>query len=213
MFKMLALLTLVVSLNVVATENPKHMVIFGNNFSAGWSGSSSSADVDSSLGIDELNIGNGNFKLNYAYTVAPKFQIGIDLDSELDTSETKANAGGKIKSEESASSILLFGIFNFSENLNDSFYLGAGFGKGWFKDETKDSTGGSTTSVESEYDADILFATFGKRFNLKFMGIENLTYSPSILLSKQTIGGDLEDAGVNSITTFQLDIIKFDLLF
>lgn len=213
MFKMLALLSLVVSLSVVAAENQKHMVMFGNDFTAGWSGAAATADVDSSLGIDELNVGEGNFNLNYSYAVAPQFQIGINVESEVNTSETKAKAGGKINSEDSVSTILLFGLFNFSDNLSDSFYLGGGFGKSWIKDETKDTTGGSTTTVESEYDADVLFATFGKRFNLKFMGIENLTYSPSILFSKQSIGGDLEDSGVNSLTVFQIDLIKFDLLF
>lgn len=200
--------------NVLAqSESPKHMVMFGNSFSAGWSGSASTADVDSDMGIDDYEVTNGNFKINYAYAVAPQVQIGIDFDTERDTSEVKANAGGKIESEDTSTSLLLFALFNFSDNLYESFYLGGGFGKVWVNEETKDSTGGSSTKTESEYDADSVFVTFGKRFNLKSMGISNLTYSPSITYVHNKINGDLEDAGVNSISQFRIDLVKFDLLF
>lgn len=210
----LVLCSLFIAANVFAqSESPKHMVMFGNTFSAGWSGSASTADVDSGLGIEDYEVTNGNFKINYAYSVLPQLQIGLDYESEMTTTEVKAEAGGKVKSEERSASLMAFVIFNFTENLYDSFYLGAGIGKEWNEDETKDSTGGSTTKTESEWDANTLFATFGKRFNLKGIGIQNLTYSPSITYIRGEVNGDLEDEGVNSLSQFRIDLVKFDLLF
>lgn len=210
----LVLCSLLLAGNVFAqSETPKHMVMFGNSFSAGWSGSSSTADVDSDLGIDDFNVTNGNFKINYAYTVAPRFQLGVDFESEMSTSEVKMKAGGKVKSEDRSTSLLIFGIYNFSDDLKNAFYFGAGLGKEWNEEEAKDSTGGTTEKSEVEYDADTFFLTFGKRFDLKGMGIENLTYSPGITYLHGKVNGDLEDAGVNSISQFRIDLVKFDLLF
>ena len=194
-------------------EQPKHMVVFGNDFAAAWSGKAGTADVDSSLGIDKYDLSEGKIQLNYAYRLAPQFQLGLDFTNSMEGSEVKAKAGGKIKSEDYYTSLVLFGVINFSERLNDSFYLVGGYGKGWNKDISKDSTGGTVEETRLEYDQNIFYVGFGKRFNLKFAGIENLTYSPSISYQHSKISGDLEDQGVNSISVVSLDIIKFDLLF
>lgn len=212
MFKLLAVVTVVLSLNAFADES-KHMVTFGNNVNTGWSGSAASADTDKKLGIDELTIGNGEFSVNYAYRLGSNFQIGAYISNEMSTSEAKYDAGGKIKSEENVFSVYLLGIYNFSDNFEESFYLGVGIGKENHKDETKDTTGGTTDKTESEYDVTGYMVQFGKRFNLKNLGIQNLTYSPGISYHHGTVGGDLEDSGVNSISMFTIDVVKFDLLF
>lgn len=211
--------TFVVALLFVSTalfaqeKESKHMVMFGNQFTAGWSGSASRADVDSRLGIDNLDIMNGEFNINYAYKIAPQIQIGIDIAAESTTNETKYNAGGKVKSEEDTSSLTLFGIFNFSENIQDSFYFGVGLGRGWSNEETKDTTEVPVEKAKTESNMTLYYLAFGKRFNLEFMGIQNLTYSPGIAYSHFEMSGDLEDQGVNSISNFRIDIMKFDLLF
>lgn len=214
MKKILVLMFTLISINVHAQEEQtKHMVMFGNSFNFGWNGSGSTADVDSKLGIKDYLLSEGNFNVNYAYTVAPQFQLGLDVAVQTETEEAKAKAGGKVKSEEMSRSFAVFGVFNFSENLKESFYLGAAVGKMWVDNEVKDTTGGSTSKSETEYDGNLFYIGFGKRFSLKSLGIENLTYSPSISFQHVELSGDLEDAGVNSISTVTLDVVKFDLLF
>lgn len=193
-------------------KEAKHQVIFGNDLSTSWSGSSSKAKTDDSLGIKDFDLGNGNFSINYAYRVATHLQLGLIYASELDKSEIKRTNGDKIKNEDTSSMIYLFATYNFSENLSESFYLTAMVGKENYEEESKD-TGNATTS-EVEYDVNVVGLAFGKRFSLKsLLGIENLTYSPSIMFQRGTVGGDLEDAGVESLTKVTLDIVKFDLLF
>lgn len=212
MFKLLAVVTVVLSLNVFADES-KHMVTFGNNVNAGWSGSAGSADTDKKMGIDEFTVGKGEFNVNYAYRLGSNFQLGGIIANEVETSEVKADAGGKIKSEDSSFSIYLVGTYNFSENFAESFYLSAGLGKEFNKSETKDTTGGTIDKTETDYDVTGYLIQFGKRFNLENLGIKNLTYSPGIMFHHWTVGGDLEDSGVNSLTQVTLDVVKFDLLF
>lgn len=212
MLKLLAAVTILISLNVFADES-KHMITFGNNVTTGWSGSAGSADTDSKLGIKDFMVGKGEFNINYAYRFGSNFQLGGFISNELETSEVKADAGGKIKSEDNSFSIYLVGTWNFSENFSESFYFSAGIGKEYNKSETKDTTGGTTDKSEAEYDVTGYLLQFGKRFSLENLGIKNLTYSPSIMFHHGTVGGDLEDGGVNSLTVVTLDIVKFDLLF
>lgn len=212
MFKLLVVVTALLSLNVLADES-KHMVSFGNNITTGWSGSAATADTDSELGIDEFTVGKGEFNFNYAYRIGTNFQIGTSISNETEISEVKADAGGKIKSEDNSFSIYLVGIINFSENFEESWYFLAGIGKENNESETKDTTGGSTTKSEAEYDVTGYVAQIGKRFNLKGLGIQNLTYSPAISYHYGSVGGDLEDSGVNSLSMVTLDVVKFDLLF
>ncbi len=204
---------LLISFFALAEDYPKHQLMFGNGLGTGWSGSATTAEVDSDLNIKDYDLINGEFNLNYAYTITPRFQLGINIASETETNEVKARSGGKVKTESSDSTLIIFGILNFSDRLNDSFYIGAGLGKGWTEMESKDTTDGSTASSETEYDGDLFYLAFGKRFNLKSLGIENLTYSPSIMYQHAKIGGDAEDAGLESLTQVTIDIIKFDLLF
>lgn len=213
MNKMIVLVVALLSLSAFAQDNPKHQVMFGNTFSVGWSGSGSTAEVDSDLGIKDYDIANGELSLNYAYTIAPQFQLGAHFSNEMDSSETKYAAGGKVESEETSTSLVVFGIFNFSEDLFNSFYLGAGIGKSWSDSTDKDSTGGTTVENDLEYDANIYYLTFGKRFNLESLGIKNLTFSPGISYFHMDINGDAEDAGLESISTVVIDLVKFDLLF
>ena len=64
------------------------------------------------------------------------------------------------------------------------------------KSETKDTSDG--TNDKSDWDASVMALSFGKRFSLKGIGIQNLTYAPQVSVAYGTIGGDLEDAGVDS---------------
>lgn len=214
MFKILTIVSiLLLSTASFAEEQPRHQVIFGNNMTTGWSGGAARAKVDSGLGIDKYDLGNGNFSLNYAYRFAPQFQIGVDISNELDTYELKAENGNKVKSEKMNSSFAIFGIVNFTEEIKDSFYLGLALGVGNNNETVKTRASGTTTKDKTKSDSKFYSIYFGKRFNLKFAGIENLTYSPSISYEYNKVGGDLEDEGIESLSGVTLDLIKFDLLF
>lgn len=204
----------VFSVTALAQETgSKHMVMFGNNFSTEWNGSAGSFDLDSDSAIKDYDIGEGNFSLNYAYRIASQFQLGVHLKSKTEKEVAKARAGGKIEDKSSSSEVAVFGIINFSDKLEHAFYLGLALGLGKMKSESKDSTGGSTDKTDSDSDATIFQIAFGKRFPLTFMGIQNLTFSPSISYDRVNYSGDIKDANVNSLSAFTIDVVKFDLLF
>jgi hypothetical protein len=212
MIKFLITVSLLVTFKAMADES-KHMVTFGNNVSTGWSGSSGTAETDSDMGVDEFNIINGELNLNYGYRIGSRFQIGGYISSETSESEIKADAGGKIKSEDKSFSIYAVVSYNFSDDFSNAFYILGGIGKETHEEEAKDTTGGTTETAESEYDVTGYIFQVGKRFNLKAIGIENLTYSPAVSFHHGNVGGDLEDTGVESLSVVTIEAIKFDLLF
>ena len=204
----------VFSVTAMAQETgSKHMVMFGNNFKTEWNGSAGSYDVDSDSGIKDWDVSEGNFSLNYAYRIASRFQLGIHLSANSEKEEAKVRSGGKITAESKSSEVVLFGVLNFSDKLEESFYLGLGLGVANIETESKDSTGGTTDKTDSDSDATIFQVNFGKRIPLTFMGIQNLTYSPSISYTRMKFGGDMEDEDIKSLSSVTLDIVKFDLLF
>ncbi len=207
--KLLAL-ALLVSLPVLAQT--KHQVTLGNSM-AGWSGSSTSFVTDKDKGIKDFEIGSGNINLNYAYSLTPQLQLGAFLKTETGRTEQNNTNGDKFESDESDGAIYLFATFNFSDVLNESFYLSLGFGGTSHKEEFKDTDSGVTTKSEFDYTTRGMFVSFGKRFTLSGMGIQNLTFSPAITIEAGSVSGDLEDSGVERYATGKLDLIKFDLLF
>src|SRR5690606_10995262 len=108
MFKRLLVICSLLISSAVLAEEPRHMIMFGNDFGTGWSGGAARAKVDSDLGIDKFDLGKGNFAVNYAYRVAPQFQVGLGLSNELETQDLKAKNGNKVKSEKKSSSFTIF---------------------------------------------------------------------------------------------------------
>lgn len=193
------------------TAQSKHMITFGNSLGFNSSSSSASAETDDDLGIKDFDVGAGNISLNYHYSIAPQFQLGVLVQSKSSTSEIKYTAGGKLKSEDNETSVYLIATWNFQEDLANSFYLMAALGKESYEEKERDTSEGTKTEVD--YDINTFGIGFGKRFALTGLGIQNLTYSPSIQYMQGKISGDLEDSGVESLTQLQIDFLKFDLLF
>ena len=209
--KLLALCAMSLSFAAFAqSESPKHQITLGND-SFGWSGSGASADTDDSLGIKDFNFAEGNFNINYMYRILPNIQIGAAIESSTDNSEIKYKDGGKLTDEDTVMNYSVRFTFNTHEELKNSFFITAALGKGTFKNETKDTSDGTKSSTK--YDATIISGSFGKRFSMEGLGIQNLVYSPQVTVASAKFGGDLEDSGVNSAVVVQLDIIRFDLLF
>lgn len=197
-------------------EQPRHMVMFGGGFDTKWSGSATKYDIDSKSAAKSFDASKGNFSLNYAYRIAPQFQIGLMVDNEVKKEEVKRKAsqgGGKVVEESKISSLAVFGIFNFSEKMEHSFYLGAAIGLGNIEVKSEDTTNGANDKSDSDSDATLYHVAFGKRFPLTFMGIQNLTYSPNISYQKIVFRGDMKKANILAADTFELNILKFDLLF
>jgi hypothetical protein len=196
---------------VLAQETTKHMITIGDSMGFNVSGQSGTAETDDELGIKDFNIGSGNISLNYHHTVAPRWQIGIYVSSQSSTSEIKYKAGGKLKNEDSSTAVYIGATYNFQDELSNSFYLSLALGRESYESEEKDTSDG--TESDTEYDIGATSLVFGKRFDLKGMGIQNLSYSPSIQYVHGKVGGDLEDSGVDSLSQFRIDFVKFDLLF
>lgn len=214
--KMFVILALIISFSTFAKDESKHMVTFGSDYNSGWNLSSSKSDVDSGLGIDDYDISKGRLSLNYAYRIVNQFQLGLSLGSTSEETETKYNGSGgsgsgDYKVDTKRTSFYLFGIFNFSEDFTETFYVLGGYGQETIENTTKDDR--NSTASKSESDVNSYMFQIGKRFNLKAAGIQNLVYSPAISYKFGTVGGDLNDEGVESISTIQLDLVKFDLLF
>ena len=187
----------------------KHQISFGENFSFKSSGSTGRAKTDKDLGIKSYDILDGNLSLNYLHSFAPQFQLGFSYSSKSDETKITANNGNKAKVQESQSSFYAIAIFNAIADIHNSWYFGGAIGRESFKEEVDSNLGDS----EEEYDIDAYVAFVGKRFNLKRFGIENLTYSPMVTYVLGNVNGDLEDSGVEQITSVIFEFIKFDLLF
>ena len=211
--KRLLLLSLLVSASAFAATDTKHQIIFGNDFGTGWNISTSKGDIDSALGLDDYDISQGNLSLNYAFKVWDHLQVGLAVSSQNKTDTQKTVLGRELKTETNVGSLYLFATFNFSDDLEDSFYLTAATGRENYESTTKDDTSNTLQTAKTEYDVSGYVVQLGKRFNLKRFNIQNITYSPSLTFKYGTVSGDLGDKGVDALTTMQFDVIKFDLLF
>ena len=83
---------------------------------------------------------------------------------------------------------------------------------GSIKSETEDTT---ETPPKTDSDIGVSFVTIegGKRFSFDSLGLKNFTYSPSIAITSASYSDDAKDAGLESSTSVQLNVLKFDILF
>ncbi len=208
--KSLLVLMCTLTIGFAYGQETKHQISFGANQSLELSGSSSKAEFDSSLNVEDYVNGSGNFSVNYLYSVSEKIQLGLSLYNKRSHSKIEFDSGSKSESiSEDRGTYFLFN-YNFNSELSRSWYLGFGFGRETFKEENEDTTGTKSDS-ESSVSASIFY--FGKRFSLEFFGIKNLTYAPMISYHFGETSGDLEDDGIEEIRILTFDILKVDLLF
>lgn len=198
------------STSVLAEESFKHQISFGNDLNSGWSSTASTADTDSSLGIGDFEMLMSNISLTYMHSVTEQLQLGLSYDSERDEADVDYVSSGTRKIREHNVSLYLLISYNFNKDLRNSYFVGAGIGKETYKDETDFEDGSQS---ETNYDVNGRTLFFGKRFDLDYFGIKNLTYSPMVRWITGEVEGDLEDAGLEEISGATIDFIKFDLLF
>lgn len=132
--------------------------------------------------------------LNYAYTIAPQIQLGVQGNySKYKYSQGSSEGYG----------LLVGGIFNFSADLNKAFYTSIYMGWDWSHDY--DSYNGNV------YTEDFLTRlSAGKRFPLTFLNLENVTYSPEVSFTNT-------NATKSSYKQWQQDLsfkfLQFSVLF
>lgn len=205
---------LLCSLGALAQEGqyPKHMISLGND-AFGFSAQGEKFDPESSSLVKDLNVSLGNLNLNYAYSITNRFQIGLSVSSSTEKTETKYRDDDEITDETTTSAVGIFGLYNFSDDLHNAFYVGLGIGGGSIKVEhTEKDTPANDTEVKTGYT--MTAVNFGKRFSLeKMLNIKNLVYSPSLSGYAATYDKDYKDAGLKKSSGFIIVPIKFDLLF
>lgn len=207
---LLVAIVAVFSLSVHAQgDQPKHVISIGTD-GFGWSGLSQvfNWDKDES-GIKDHNVSEGSLKLNYSYVFETRVMLGAEIKSETSNSEIKAVDGSKTTDDTSDTQMGISLGYNFNEDLNRSWWVKGTLGSGKYKSETKDADGTS----EFEFGYSYFTLSAGKRISLESWGLKNVSYNPSISFSSASVRGDAHDAGLDTATIAQLDIIKVDILF
>ena len=188
-----------------STDQPKHIISFGSD-GLGWSGLTTFFDYNKpKSGIKNSETSGGSLKLNYNYVFANRVMVGGDLYFESEKNVTKSASGTKTTKETTLSTIALSVGCNFNDDLFKSWWIKTLIGVGSVQEEipgNKTDNGISFITIEG-----------GKRFSFVTLGLQNFSYAPSIAVTSAAYSKDAEDNGLNSSTTVQINILKFDILF
>lgn len=191
------------------SEQPKHLISVGAD-GFGWSGIGGIFDWDKDeSGVKKHESSQSKLMLNYAYILPNRIMIGAFVSSETNESTIKMTDGSKTKSEDASTEIGLGLGYNFNEDLYNSWWIQAIISSGKMVDETKDSSGKDKS--DNKYSA--FYLKLGRRISLDSWGLKNISYNPTITLGSAKYSGDLNDSGLDRGSQFQLEIIKFDILF
>ena len=188
-----------------STDQPKHIISIGTD-GLGWSGLTTFFDYNKpKSGIKNSETSGGSLKLNYNYVFASRLMVGGDLYFDNEKNVTKSASGAKTINETTLSTIAVSVGYNFNDDLFKSWWIKTLLGVGSVQTEISNS----------KTDNGISFITIegGKRFSFATLGLQNFSYAPSIALTSAAYSKDAEDNGLNSSTTVQINILKFDILF
>ena len=188
-----------------SNDQPKHIISFGSD-GLGWSGVTTFFDYNKpKSGIKNSETSGGSLKLNYNYVFASRVMVGGDLYFESEKNVTKSASGTKTTKETTLSTIALSVGYNFNDDLFKSWWIKTLIGVGSVQEEipgNKTDNGISFITIEG-----------GKRFSFATLGLQNFSYAPSVAVTSAAYSKDAEDNGLNSSTTVQINILKFDILF
>jgi len=171
----------------------------------GWS--SSSADAEANDGVTSANYETTNSELviNYARKLSPQFWLQGFLSVENNEIDYEDNTAFS-DTEDTDTGFSIGGIYDFSENTVNSFFINASLGV--FNAEAKNGT----SKVEADFKAFSIGG--GKRWSLAPMGLPNASYT--LALNYVSGSGDLDDNGTEvdlDIDGLTLEIIQLDLFF
>lgn len=204
------------SLHALAADRDlKHQVTFGNDFATRFHGAEDRATQKSSNSLlSDFGLSERQLSLNYAYRIGSHLQVGILFSTDQDRTRAEYRTGGKFQTTISQSAIYGTLTYNFSQQFQDSLFLTAGIGEEDYESETREFINSSLVDkYKFAYDQTAYFAQFGKRFNLEFWNIKNLTWSPVVTYNAGRVAGSLRNSGVKELKGFSFDVLKFDLLF
>ena len=206
MKKVLIAMSALLAVNVCqASENTKHLVSIGTE-GLGWSGTAE--NYKTGKNIDSAKTSEGSLQLNYAYLFENKFMAGLEIGSKTTGIEVKTTAGDKSTIDTATTRYALNAGYNFNDDFFNSWWVQVAYGAINKKTETK-----TTSKVTDENDATGFSLRVGKRFSFAGLGLNNITYSPSISYSSKTWTGDNADLGFDKSAELQLNVLKFDILF
>ena len=188
-----------------STDQPKHIISIGTD-GLGWSGLTKFVDYNKRKSeFKDSETSGGSLKLNYNYVFASRVMVGGDLYFESEKNVTKSASGTKTTKETTLSTIALSVGYNFNDDLFKSWWIKTLIGVGSVQEEipgNKTDNGISFITIEG-----------GKRFSFATWGLQNFSYAPSLAVTSAAYSKDAEDNGLNSSTTVQINILKFDILF
>lgn len=211
--KVLLVLT-VLSSNVFASEQPKHLISFTTG-GFGWSGSVERMNTEKKSAFDDLTNITNNVAFNYAYRISKQQHIGFHFQTMHSELKFDKRSGGETRSEKELTSIGIFGLHNFQEEINKSFYVGLGVTYTNAEEEISHDFSDAEGKAPIETD-DVIMSydlIIGKRFTLEAYNIQNLVYSPQVGIFYRSHSKDFDDQGIKNGYGATLLPIKFDLLF
>jgi hypothetical protein len=210
--KFILILFIAASKNCISAEY-RHMISFGTQ-GLGWSGAAEKIHSDSGSDFDGIEYLFHNIGLNYAYRLTSRLQLGGFYQAVHQEYRFKT-ANDVSRSENKSNSIGLFGIYNFSDELTNTFFLGLSIAN--FRMQEENSHDILVAESKNPFELDDSGVTYelilGKRFTLKKWGIEHLTFSPQGSVYHRTHGKDFSDQRSKEGVGLTLQVIKFDLLF
>jgi hypothetical protein len=213
MEKLLTFVFLLLSLHSFAGEY-KHQLSFGRQ-GLGWGGSYEEMDTESQSPFKEGSHLFNDFALNYAYRVGNCWQIGGFFQSDKNDFEFKRKDEGSTFANVTRIVGGIFGLYNFSEELQQAYYLGAAIS--YFTLAEENSHNWTEMEGKAPFELDdagtSIELIFGKRFSFDKWEIKHLTYSPSLSLFIRTHSKDFDDQNVGTGKGIALQPVKFDFLF
>lgn len=176
----------------------KHMVRFDAN---GNSVNDVQVKFDTNDNGTDDNKSN-EFAFNYAYTVAPQWQVGIRYAmSSTDNAQGTAN-------EYSENTIGLSGYWNKEEDLMNTCYFGLHYDMTSY---TVDEGAGNGSNADGDK-MNTITLEYGHRFALGKIWGATMTYSPNVTYAMSTTELDAGGDDVKT-TSFGINWLKFDMLF
>lgn len=186
----------------------RHQVSLGSN-GLGLSGAYEQMKTNSGSPFSQVDFSLQNISLNYAYRFSTRWQIGGFYQSNHSRYDFKGDSDSFVSQDLTVYG--LFSLYNFKDDLPNSFYLGLGLST--FTLEEEISHGISEAESKAPFELDDTGFTYeillGKRFKI----FDHFSYAPSLSIFYRSHGRDFNDQDIDDGVGISIQAIKFDLLF
>jgi hypothetical protein len=195
-------------------EEPWHMVSFARD-GFGFSASHEDINAKSKSPFKDVIYFFSDIGLNYAYRVSSRIQIGAHYQNIHREYRLRSTAGGHSSVDIEEQTVGAFVIYNFSNDLNDSWYTGYGFSVIKYNEENSEvfQTAEGKGPFELDDSSELNEILIGKRFSLRGFHVPNLAFAPQLSVFYKTHAKDFKDNRIGNGTGLNVQPIRFDLLF